>query len=68
MEIRNLDSGRTYMFHGKDWIYGNGTLQLTSPNSTDEKVCYKIEVKTTDKFGGGTDANVVVQLTGQNGI
>ena len=68
--MRNLDpqSGRTYIFTGADWVYGSGTIQLTPANSSDKLVEYKIEVKTSDKFGCGTDANVSLELNGQNGF
>ena len=33
-----------------------------------KKVNYRVEVKTSDKFGAGTDANVKMKLTGSNGL
>lgn len=67
IELRNLDTGRISIFNGSDWVNGSGTVQLMSAHIDQKLVDYKIEVKTSDIRGCGTDANVVLQLTGENG-
>ena len=69
MEVRNIDSGAVAIFPGGDWVHGSNSLELSALGDKEtEKVSYKIEVKTSDKFGAGTDANVKLKLTGENGI
>ena len=56
------------IFQGGDWIHGSGSLELSAKGDKEtEKVSYKIQVKTSDKLGAGTDANVKLKLTGENG-
>ena len=67
IEVRNIESGAVYIFNAGEWIHGSDSIQLSAANEDIAKVNYKVEVKTSDKFGAGTDANVTMKLTGANG-
>ena len=68
IEIRNQQTGAVTIFQGGDWVHGSGSMELSALGDKEtEKVSYKIQVKTSDKVGAGTDANVKIKLTGENG-
>ena len=67
IEVRNIESGAVYIFNAGEWIHGSDSIQMSAANEDIAKVNYKVEVKTSDKFGAGTDANVTMKLTGANG-
>ena len=67
IEVQNIESGAVYIFNAGEWIHGSDSIQLSAANEDIAKVNYKVEVKTSDKFGAGTDANVTMKLTGANG-
>ena len=66
IEVRNKSSGKIYVFNGTEWVEGGQTVQLM-PRGSAKFVDYEIEVKTSDLFGCGTDANVDCEIIGQNG-
>ena len=67
IEVRNTDDGGIFIFPSGDWIHGSDSIELVAANENIKKVNYRVEVKTSDKFGAGTDANVKMKLTGANG-
>jgi hypothetical protein len=49
------------------WAIDAALAQFAALGSANAPLDYEIKVKTSDKFGAGTDANVVITLNGTSG-
>lgn len=75
MIVRNMDTHSASVFKCNQWFSkteGDGKLVKEIPAETDgeemlTKTTYKVNVKTGDVMGAGTDANVFMVMFGENG-
>ncbi|XP_013416715.1 lipoxygenase homology domain-containing protein 1 isoform X2 [Lingula anatina] len=75
VELRNMDTGDLTVFKCNDWLSknkGDGKISrdlaaTVRGKQQIKKTNYKINVKTSDVKGAGTDANVYIILFGENG-